>query len=59
MKKSLTFLLFALSVATATAAFAQDAALIQAARKEGMVAWYTSLAFLPPPPSPTTFKNEV
>jgi iron(III) transport system substrate-binding protein len=44
MKKSLTFLLFALSVATATAALAQDAAMIQAARKEGSVAWYTSLA---------------
>jgi iron(III) transport system substrate-binding protein len=44
MKKIFTFLLFTLSVATATAAFAQDAALIQAARKEGSVAWYTSLA---------------
>jgi iron(III) transport system substrate-binding protein len=44
MRKSLTFLLFALSVAITTAAFAQDAALIQAARKEGSVAWYTSLA---------------
>ncbi|HXV84827.1 MAG TPA: extracellular solute-binding protein [Candidatus Binatia bacterium] len=44
MKKSLAFLLFALSFAINTAAFAQDAALIQAARKEGSVAWYTSLA---------------
>ena len=44
MKKSIAFLLFALSVTTAAAAFAQDAAMIQAARKEGSVAWYTSLA---------------
>ena len=44
MKKILSFLLFALSVAAATAAFAQDAALIQAARKEAKVVWYTSLA---------------
>jgi iron(III) transport system substrate-binding protein len=44
MRKSVIFLLFALSVATATAALAQDAAMIQAARKEGSVAWYTSLA---------------
>ena len=44
MKKSLTLLLLALSVATAATAFAQDAAMIQAARKEGSVAWYTSLA---------------
>ena len=44
MRKSLFFLLFALSVATATGSFAQDAAVLQAARKEGSVAWYTSLA---------------
>ena len=44
MRKSLHFLLFTLSVVTASAAFAQDAAMIQAARKEGSVAWYTSLA---------------
>jgi iron(III) transport system substrate-binding protein len=44
MKKSLTFLLFTLSVATAAAAFAQDAAMIQAAGKEAKVVWYTSLA---------------
>ncbi len=44
MRKSLTFLLFALSVAITTAVFAQDAALIQAAGKEGKVVWYTSLA---------------
>lgn len=44
MRKSLCFLLFTFSVVTACAAFAQDAAMIQAARKEGSVAWYTSLA---------------
>ena len=44
MKKSLTFLLFTLSVGSASAAFAQDAALVQAARKEGKVVWHTSLA---------------
>jgi iron(III) transport system substrate-binding protein len=44
MRKNLVFLLFALSVAITTAAFAQDAAMVQAARKEGSVAWYTSLA---------------
>ncbi len=44
MRKSLHFLLFTFSVVTACAAFAQDAAMIQAARKEGSVAWYTSLA---------------
>ena len=36
--------MFTLSVATASAALAQDAALIQAARKEGKVVWHTSLA---------------
>jgi iron(III) transport system substrate-binding protein len=44
MGKSFTFLSFAFSVATTTAALAQDSAVIQAARKEGSVAWYTSLA---------------
>jgi len=44
MRKSLTFLLFTLLVATVSAAFAQDAALVQAARKEGKVVWLTSLA---------------
>ena len=39
MKKNLIFLLFALSVAAANAAFGQDAALIQAARKEAKVVW--------------------
>src|SRR5499426_4450753 len=44
MKMSLTFLLFTLLVATVSGAFAQDAALVQAARKEGKVVWHTSLA---------------
>src|SRR5262247_1230068 len=44
MKMSLTFLLFTLLVATVSAVFAQDAALVQAARKEGKVVWHTSLA---------------
>jgi|SRR5215831_9229395 len=44
MKKLLALLLFALLLAAARVAFAQDANLVQAARKEGSVAWYTSLA---------------
>jgi iron(III) transport system substrate-binding protein len=44
MRKSCYFLLFTLLVATASAALAQDAALIEAARKEGKVVWQTSLA---------------
>jgi iron(III) transport system substrate-binding protein len=44
MKKSIGFLLFVLCVTAASVALAQDAALIQAARKEGSVLWYTSLA---------------
>ena len=44
MRKSLYFLLFTFSVVAASGAFAQDAAMIQAARKEGSVVWYTSLA---------------
>jgi len=44
MKKSLGFLLFAMGMLGAAAAPAQDAALVQAARKEGKVVWYTSLA---------------
>src|SRR4029453_8080661 len=44
MRNSLTFLLFTLLVANVSAAFAQDAALVQAARKEGKVVWHTSLA---------------
>jgi iron(III) transport system substrate-binding protein len=44
MRKSCCFLLFTLLVATASAALAQDAALIEAARKEGKVVWQTSLA---------------
>jgi len=44
MRKNLYLLLFALWIAPASIASAQDAALFQAARKEGSVAWYTSLA---------------
>jgi iron(III) transport system substrate-binding protein len=44
MKKSLTSLWFALWIAPASLALAQDAALVQAARKEGKMVWYTSLA---------------
>src|SRR5262245_62433974 len=44
MRKSLTFLMFTLLVGSVGAAFAQDAALVQAARKEGKVVWHTSLA---------------
>ncbi len=44
MRKSFAFLLLPLLVATVSAAFAQDAALIEAARKEGKVVWHTSLA---------------
>jgi iron(III) transport system substrate-binding protein len=43
MKMSCALLLI-LGVAPAAAAMAQDAALIQAARKEGKVVWHTSLA---------------
>jgi iron(III) transport system substrate-binding protein len=44
MRKALYFLLFALCVAPVPAALAQDAALLQAARKEAKVVWHTSLA---------------
>src|SRR5438552_16837318 len=44
MRKSLYFLLFPLWVSPASVYLAQDAALIQAAKKEGKVVWYTSLA---------------
>jgi iron(III) transport system substrate-binding protein len=44
MRKSFCLLLFALWVVPAAQAMAQDAALFQAARKEGVVLWYTSLA---------------
>src|SRR5919109_3637901 len=44
MRKGLGFLLFTLSISAASAALAQDSALIQAARKEGKVVWHTSLA---------------
>ncbi len=44
MRKSLYFLLFPLWISPASFSLAQDAALIQAAKKEGKVVWYTSLA---------------
>ena len=44
MRKSLYLLLFALCMVPVPAALAQDAALIQAARKEAKMVWYTSLA---------------
>ncbi len=44
MRKTCGFLLFALWTIGSSVALAQDAALIQAARKEGTVLWYTSLA---------------
>jgi iron(III) transport system substrate-binding protein len=44
MRKSLYFLLFPLWISPASVSLAQDAALIQAAKKEGKVVWYTSLA---------------
>jgi len=44
MKKNIAISLLILCVTAASAAMAQDAALIQAARKEGTVLWYTSLA---------------
>ncbi len=44
MRKTCGFLLFALWTIGSSVALAQDAALFQGARKEGSVAWYTSLA---------------
>jgi iron(III) transport system substrate-binding protein len=44
MRKSLYFLLFPLWISPVSVSLAQDAALIQAAKKEGKVVWYTSLA---------------
>ena len=44
MRKSLYLLLFPLWIFPAFVSLAQDAALIQAAKKEGKVVWYTSLA---------------
>jgi iron(III) transport system substrate-binding protein len=44
MRKGFYFLLFTLSVVTASTGFAQDAAMVQAARKEAKMVWYTSLA---------------
>ena len=53
MRKSFYFLLFPLWVSPASVSLAQDAALIQAAKKEGKVVWYTSLAI----PSSTTIAH--
>ena len=44
IRKSFYFLLFPLWISPASVSLAQDAALIQAAKKEGKVVWYTSLA---------------
>ena len=44
MKKSVCFVTLTVSLFCASILAAQDAALIQAARKEGKVVWYTSLA---------------
>ena len=44
MRKTYGFVLFALWTIGSSVALAQDAALMQAARKEGKVVWYTSLA---------------
>jgi len=44
MRKSFYFLLFPLWISPTSVSLAQDAALIQAAKKEGKVVWYTSLA---------------
>ena len=44
MRKSLYLLLFPLWIFPASVSLAQDAALIQVAKKEGKVVWYTSLA---------------
>jgi iron(III) transport system substrate-binding protein len=44
MKKSVCVVTLSVALCSATILAAQDAALIQAARKEGKVVWYTSLA---------------
>ena len=44
MRKNIGVSLLILCVTAASVAMAQDAALIQAARKEGKVVWHTSLA---------------
>jgi iron(III) transport system substrate-binding protein len=44
MEKSVVFSMFVLCVMAGSAATAQDAAQVQAARKEGKVVWHTSLA---------------
>lgn len=44
MRKTLGFLLFTLWIIPGSVSFGQDSALIQGAKKEGKVVWYTSLA---------------
>ena len=44
MKKSVSLLIVALLLVWASGSFGQDAAMIEAAKKEGKVVWYTSLA---------------
>ncbi|MGE5304282.1 MAG: ABC transporter substrate-binding protein [Alphaproteobacteria bacterium] len=44
MRKSLCLLLLAFWIVPAAQAMAQDSAMVQAAKKEGKVVWYTSLA---------------
>jgi len=53
MKKSVSLLLCALVLIWASLSFGQDAAMIDAAKKEGKVIWYTSLAI----PSSTAFAH--
>jgi iron(III) transport system substrate-binding protein len=53
MKSTFGLLLLVLSVVQVASVSAQDAALVQAARKEGTVLWYTSLAL----PSSTAIAN--
>ena len=51
MKIHVFFFVLAAWIVSVSMARAQDAAMIQAARKEGSVAWYTSLAI----PSSSSF----
>jgi hypothetical protein len=53
------FVLFALWTFGSSVALAQDAALMQAARKEGKVVWYTSLALPPRRPSLIIFRTNI
>lgn len=53
MKKCVGYLLCALVLVWASVSFGQDAAMIEAAKKEGKVIWYTSLAI----PSSTAFAH--